>query len=216
MDIGPLIFLIRASMDLRGEENDRALRSLQATIPSGSAQAVGPKASDSKPAFGSASELVRFCRSVPGVRRWYVARVVRLSPESPPDKQYLDLYFADACPELTNILTSTLGADFKVSRAEDYFLGCEQDHLDWWQTEDFDRPAHLSLGDFQAFLADFSRYPREQPVEEGMVFVEISRHERTRFVQFSFQARKIGKEVMSRLMTRTKPTEDTHDGTEPR
>ncbi len=216
MHVGLLISLIRDSANLTQDEKESIIEALQRAARRSQPRPGATRLRDLKPGLQSVSELVRFCRSEPGIRRWYVARLFRGTGEPAESMTFLDLYFAPAAKTLLKNLETHLGESFDTKKAEAFFLGLRKDNLEWWEEEDFELPAHLTLGDFRAFLIDFSGYPGDQPVEEGMVFIEISGPGRIRFVQFSLQAREVGKAVMSRLMSQPGSEGEADGRSEPR
>jgi hypothetical protein len=155
----------------------------------------------------NSAQLLRFAMQTPGVRRWFVSRIFEgpqsvRAKRSPAPKACVDLYYAPATETLLRRL-----ARFSPKRAERFLLQQPSDRLEWWGEEDFDFVVHMPLDEFREVLNRHSSYPAGQPIEEGMVFVEISKKKEVWFVQFSLQARKESEEVFHRLMD-----EETEEG----
>ena len=135
----------------------------------------------------SVQELTGFMAANRATRRWYIARLYAEDLKDP----YLDLYYAPI---------SKAGRSALEEFTADTLLKQPADNLEWWQAENFDRPVHIPLSGFRSFLQEYSNYRPDQPVEEGMVFIELWREGKMSFVHFSFQAREASKEIYQRLL----------------
>jgi len=130
---------------------------------------------------------LNFTKHQPRVRRWYIARVI----DEGDVGKYIDLYYSPA---------SKTGEDKLHGLSREEVVNIEADDLSWWQDEDFEDGFHLSMGEFRNFLARTSDYPKDQPIEEGMVFLEIPTEVASSLIPFSLQARKISKLIYRRLV----------------
>jgi hypothetical protein len=135
----------------------------------------------------SIQELVEFMAAKHVTRRWYIARLYAEDLKDP----YLDLYYAPI---------SQAGRSALKEFTADTLLRQPADNLEWWQAENFDLPVHIPLSGFRSFLQEYSNYRPDQPVEEGMVFIELWSEGKMSFIPFSFQAREASKEIYQRLL----------------
>lgn len=137
--------------------------------------------------FKNGQELMEFMQENRSIRRWYLARAYSENVE----KSYVDLYYSPI---------SNLGKQVLTELDESTLLTQPADDFDWWQPENFDRPAHIPLVDFRKLLQEHSHYRSDQPVEEGMVFIEIWCGDEMSLIPFSYQAREASKNVYQRLL----------------
>jgi hypothetical protein len=141
----------------------------------------------------SLQELLAFMKENPMTRRWYVTRIFSEDLRNP----YIDLYYAAVSEAGRRTL-----AEFDAST----FLAQTEDVFEWWQPENFDQPAHLPLSEFRKLLQEYGDYRTDQPIEEGMVFIEIWRENKVSIIPFSYQAREASKNVYQRLLGKTNQT----------
>ena len=132
-------------------------------------------------------ELLEFMVANRVTRRWYIARLYSNDFKDP----YLDLYYAP----ISDTGRAAL-AEFNAAA----LLKQTADNFAWWQAENFDQPVHIPLSEFRNFLQEYSTYRQDQPVEEGMVFIELWRRGKMSFIPFSYQAREASKEIYQRLL----------------
>jgi len=125
------------------------------------------------------------------IRRWYVARIFSADEENP----YIDLYYA---PPTTEGRSKLQELDTQKIQLLD------EDNLDWWEAEEFNRGVHIPVTEFKQFLIDTSNFSEEQPIEEGMVFIEKWNDEKPTFTPFSFQARRTSREIYRKLLEKAK------------
>ena len=130
----------------------------------------------------------QFIHELPEPRRWFVSRVY----EQPARDSYVDLYFAPAS-ELGKVALAEVNPESVSEIAED--------DPSWWKGEEFDLTFHIRLSDLRTLLDEYGGYPPDQPLVEGMVFIELPRTEGPVFVSFTYQAREASKKVYKRLIS---------------
>jgi hypothetical protein len=152
-----------------------------------------------EPVMRNGDEFLAFCRSHPGLRRWWVARVSEEGPGLPrrDGGGEAELYYAPAEKRaMPEIVGSRNAAPAEVERA---LLDLDSDNLDWWQEENFGRMALIPIDDLCRVLDAAGYDCRRERIEEGSVFVEISDDEEIRFVPFTLQARRECEMIFRRL-----------------
>jgi hypothetical protein len=137
--------------------------------------------------FKTGEELYEFMEAYPKIRRWYLARLY----SEKPDESYVDLYYSPISEFGDQVLAELEASDFNSQVTDDF---------EWWQPENFDQPAHIALADFRKILQEHSSYRPDQPIEEGMVFIEIWREGKMSLIPFSYQAREASKNVYKGLL----------------
>lgn len=135
----------------------------------------------------SRESLQAFMQAKPGLRRWYLGRVYG----DDRDQAFVDLYLA---------LPTRAGLQTLAGLDPQALIQLPEEDPDWWLEEDYDISVHLRLQDFRALLAETSGYSEDQPLVEGMVFLEIWQGDHFIFVPFSYQARQASKQVYRRLL----------------
>lgn len=205
-DISAIIRLIQSSPHLTEEEKERRIRDFEERVKKHARPSeIDQLLKQAERGIYGGEDLLEFCRSHPGIRRWYVARVygesraAREDKGRPSENDWLDLYYSEASQILLNELEEHGRSPKSPGDVEKFLAEHSRDNLSWWKDEDFDRPAHLPKNQFRELLNAHSSYPPDQPVIEGMIFIEISSGEEVLFIQFTPQAREMSKEIVKEL-----------------
>ena len=143
---------------------------------------------DLVPPVSDPSGLLKFVTEYPEPRRWYLARVT--DPED--GEVYVDLYFAPPS-EIARATIEALDASG--------ISALKEDDPSWWQGEEFDLTFHVSEMELREILEAHGGYSADQPLVEGMVFVEIHPDGSLEFIPFTFQARQASKAVYKKLFS---------------
>jgi hypothetical protein len=141
-----------------------------------------------EPPVSTTEGFQQFILEYPDIRRWYLARIYN------PDRgeSYIDLYFASP---------SDSGRQYLGGLDEAHIRLVNEDDPSWWEGEEFDLTFHLRHSELRRILRETSKYPDDQPLVEGMVFLQIvGPAQEPQFVPFSFQAREASKQVYKKLM----------------
>ncbi|MCK5645189.1 MAG: hypothetical protein KAH97_00310 [Anaerolineales bacterium] len=165
------------------------------------------KSGDGDPIYeGVITELDNFVELICSdysIRRWYISRIFGEDGKG----QYVDLFFSNMTQE---------GIKEFEGKSKNEIKEIKYDNPLWWEDEQYDLQVHLSLSDFKKFLKEYSIYEESQPLDEGMVYLQIREADEPHFVPYSYQARewnrRLYREIIGSEAAAPDETDEGDDG----